>query len=105
MHFLPTLAHFPASSCATLPSSTAVADLLQGKPGAITHVVLSTALRAALIAAGLYTIGGIRDQRTLVRGSIGAALAIEVFVFFWVWQNMNRDATPHIAENEIEENE
>lgn len=68
---------------ATLPSSDAVAALLDGKPMALFGVVFSTALRAGLIGAGMYA-AGFRDRRQLLRGSIGGALAIELFVFAWV---------------------
>lgn len=71
------------SSPATLPSSDAVADLLDGKPGALLGVVGSTLLRAGLIGAGMY-VAGFRKRKQLVRGSIAGALAIELFVFGWV---------------------
>jgi len=71
------------STPATLPSSDAVADLLDGKPGAIWGVAGSTLLRAGLIGAGMYA-AGFRDQRVLVRGAVAGAFAIELFVFGWV---------------------
>ena len=71
------------SSPATLPSSDAVANLLDCKPGALFEVVGSTLLRAGLIGAGMYA-AGFRTQKQLARGAIGGALAIELFVFGWV---------------------
>jgi hypothetical protein len=68
---------------ATLPSSDAVSDLYDGKPGAMWGVVGSTLLRAGLIGAGMYA-AGIRRPKALVRGALGGALAIEVFVFAWI---------------------
>jgi hypothetical protein len=67
----------------TLPSSDAVADLFDGKPGALIGVATSTALRMGLIGAGMY-VAGIRDRRTLMRGAIAGGLAIELFVLAWV---------------------
>lgn len=67
--------------CASLPSSTAAADLLHGNPGGLAGVVLSTAGRAALIGAGLYVAG---EREHLVRNAVAGALAIEVFVLTWI---------------------
>ena len=68
-----------------LPSQAAADDLLDGKPGALGDVALSVALRSGLIAGGLY-MAGLRGK-TLVRGTVYSALAIEAFVLAWVALN------------------
>jgi hypothetical protein len=79
------------SDPATLPSSDAVAALLDGKPGAIWGVAFSTVLRAGLIGAGMYA-AGFRERQTILRGSIAGALAIELFVFGWVMHKRRQSA-------------
>jgi hypothetical protein len=73
--------------CAALPSSTAAADLLDGKPGGATAVVTSTALRAGLIAAGLAVAG---ERKHLLKYSVFAALAIEAFVLTYIAANRRK---------------
>ncbi len=71
----------PTPSCATLPSSSAVADLLDRKPGAWQDVALSTGLRAGLIGIGLAVAG---EREALIKKSLFAAVAIEAFVIWYV---------------------
>lgn len=94
------------STCATLPSSNAAADFIQGKPGALGHVVLSTGLRAVLISLGIYAAGE-RDTKRLAKYSVGAAVAIEAFVLWWVWKNIKDESAggPSAFEWEREEDE
>lgn len=70
------------TACASLPSSNAAADWLAGVPGSGARVVGSMAGRAALIGTGLY-VAGFRG-RDLVKGSLFAATAIEIFVLAWI---------------------
>lgn len=85
MHVLPQLHGLGfAESCATLPSSTAAADFLDGKPGGLASVVTSTALRAGLIAVGLLVVG---QRKGVVKGAIGGAIAIEAFVLTYIAAN------------------
>lgn len=67
--------------CASLPSSNAAADLLQGKAGGFGRVVFWTGVRAALVGLGLAAVG---ERKHLVRNAIAGALAIEVFVLTWI---------------------
>lgn len=58
---------------------------MNGEPGALSRVVLCTAGRAALLAAGMYA-GGKREN--LTRDAVAGALGIEAFVLAWAaWQN------------------
>lgn len=75
---------------ASLPSSSAALDLVQGKPGAVISVVGSTALRAGLIATGA-ALAGLRGK-PLLRASVGGALAIEAFVLAWIWWRNRSEA-------------
>lgn len=68
--------------CASLPSSDSAQALVRGEPGALVGVLVTTALRAGLVAAGAYA-AGVRGT-ALKRAAIGGALAIEVFVLAWV---------------------
>lgn len=68
--------------CITLPSSDAAVtlvrgDVVSGLPG----VVGTAVMRGALIMAGLYAVG---EREHLVRNSLGASAAIELFVLAWV---------------------
>jgi hypothetical protein len=90
MTFLSRLHGLGASEfeCAALPSSTAAADLIAGKPGGLTAVVTSTALRAGLIAAGLAIAG---ERKRLLKYSVFSALAIEAFVLAYVAANRRKE--------------
>lgn len=60
------------------------ADLaLHGDAGGILRSVGWTFARAAIIAGGIYVIGGERSWPVLVRESLGASVAIEAFVLLW----------------------
>jgi hypothetical protein len=67
---------------ATLPSSSAVDRLFEGDPWAVPAVIVSTALRGGLVAAGAYA-AGVRGENVAGAG-LGGALFIEAFVIAWV---------------------
>jgi len=64
-----------------LPSSNAVGEVLESKPGGWWHVATTTALRALLIAPGV-AIGGARGGRLIV-GSLVGSLGITTALFLW----------------------
>lgn len=65
--------------CASLPSSTCAYKLVQGDLTSLPAVFGSTLGRAGLISLGMLAFGE-RDTKTLVKYSLGGALAIEGFV-------------------------
>jgi hypothetical protein len=75
------------AGCASLPSSQAALDLVEGKPAAIVPVLGSMLGRAALIGAGLFVVG---ERRNLVKYSAAAAVAIELFVIGYVAANRRK---------------
>jgi hypothetical protein len=62
--------------CRALPSSTSALKLSDGDMNAIPEALVHMAGRALLISAGLYAVG---QRSNLVKLSVGAALAIEIF--------------------------
>lgn len=66
--------------CASLPSSTSVSDMLDGKFDGFVGSIVSTAVRGGLIAGGLYIAG---DRKHLWRDALAGALAIETFVILY----------------------
>lgn len=62
------------------PSAYAIADLLDGRPGALTRVAGLTIMRAAFIAPGLY-LTGVRE-RVVVR-SLAASATITLGMLAW----------------------
>jgi hypothetical protein len=68
--------------CEELPSSAAACELVEGNLSAVPKVLLTTGLRAGLIAAGMYALG---ERQNLLRNSVGGALAIEAFVLAWAY--------------------
>ncbi len=67
----------------TFPSVQAVYDLKDGKPGAFLDVAKWTAVRAALIGAGLF-IAGERGFKGLVTKSLVSSLLVEAFVIGYI---------------------
>lgn len=63
-----------------LPSEMAAKALVRGEPGALLDVIYWTALRAALIGAGLYAVG---ERSHIVRNAVAGALAVELGVLVW----------------------
>lgn len=58
------------------PSSYAIADMIEGKPGALPRVVKLTALRSVFLVPGLY-VAGVRGPALLkgaAWGSVGLSL-------------------------------
>jgi hypothetical protein len=62
------------------PSTYAIVDLLDGKPGALVRVAGLTVLRAGFIVPGLY-IAGVR--RDLLRTSLAASASITLGMILW----------------------
>jgi len=71
----------PPCKLQTLPSGESAAAFIEGKPGAWLGVVGHTALRATLIAGGLYAAG---LRKRVIPGALAASAAIELFVLSWV---------------------
>lgn len=67
----------------TLPSVVAAEKFIRGEPGGFPSVLASTLGRSFIIAGGLYLAGENRPGR-LLRNSLFAAAAIEVFVLMRV---------------------
>jgi hypothetical protein len=70
-----------ADCTAALPTSDSVLCVIRGERGGWGKVLLSTLLRSALIAPGVYLAGG-RGTR-LALGSIAASSSITTFLFLW----------------------
>ena len=68
-----------------LPSGDAAIRLWRGESGAAIEVAGTMLARSALIATGL-AIAGFRGTK-LLKGTIGAGLAVETFVLAWAWKN------------------
>jgi len=64
-----------------LPSSRAAIHFVDGVPGAFWGIVATTALRATLVATGIYLAGG---RRNVVLQAAVAAGLIEAFALAWV---------------------
>lgn len=60
------------------PSTYAIADLLDGRPGAGVRVADLTLQRALLIGSGLF-LAGFRD-RELLKGAISASMAVTAWI-------------------------
>lgn len=69
----------------TLPSVVAAEDFLRGRPGGLTAVASSTAGRAGIIFMGLYLAG---ERKRLLRYALAGALAIEAFVLWRIWAQL-----------------
>jgi hypothetical protein len=70
---------------ATLPSAECAFDLFdKPSPKTVAGVVVTTAFRASLIAAGAY-VAGVRDPKVLALAAFGGAASVEVFVLGWVY--------------------
>lgn len=67
----------------TFPSVQAVYDLKDGKEGAFLDVVKWTAIRAALIGAGLF-IGGDRSWKSIAVKSVISSALVEAFVIGYI---------------------
>ena len=79
-----------------LPSVRSARDYLEGREGGLERVILSTAGRALIIAAGAW-VAGLREPRRLVAAAVGGAVAIEAFVLWYTARGGER------AEGELEQ--
>jgi hypothetical protein len=61
-----------------LPSQQSARSLINGEPGAALQVALHAGARAVLIGTGLL-LAGVPDKH-VIKGALGATLAIEAFV-------------------------
>jgi hypothetical protein len=73
-----------------LPSVRAARRFLDGEPGGLVAVAVSTAGRALIIGAGAWA-AGVRDVRRLVAAAVGGAVAIEVFVLWHTAREPEQD--------------
>lgn len=69
-----------------LPSASSARALVRGEASAIPLVLAHLALRAGLIAMGMYAVG---VRQNILRASIGGAVGIEAFVL--TWEYMQKD--------------
>ena len=60
------------------PSSYAIADMIEGKPGALPRVVKLTALRSVFLIPGLFA-AGIRGT-TLLKGAALGSVSLSVYL-------------------------
>lgn len=73
---------------ARLPSQDAAINLVQHRPGAVGEVAGSMLLRGVLIGAGLAAVG-LRGKQLLM-GALAGAVAIEVFVLAWTYNEATK---------------
>lgn len=77
-----------------LPSASSALALMNGEPGALPLVVAHTALRAGIIATGLFISG---QRRGVMRNALVASCAIEAFVLGWAaYQRSQITATARV---------
>ena len=73
---------------ASLPSGDAAIRLMRGDYNATVDIVSTMLLRGTLVAAGL-AVAGLRGG-PLLKGTIGATVAIEAGVLAWAWRNKDK---------------
>jgi hypothetical protein len=73
-----------------LPSVRSARDYLEGREGGLVRVLVSTAGRAVIIAAGAW-VAGLREPRRLVAAAVGGAVAIELFVLWYTAREPEQD--------------
>lgn len=73
----------PASLGVTLPSGESASDFIEGRPGSTGRLLFHYLGRSVLVGVGL-AIVGVRGEN-LVKYSLAAAGAIEVFVLGYAW--------------------
>jgi peptidoglycan/LPS O-acetylase OafA/YrhL len=71
-----------------LPSASSALALVNGEPGALPLVLFHTAMRAGIMATGMYVAGHLFESvkiptRQIVKTSLVSSLAIEAFVLMW----------------------
>ena len=70
-----------------LPSASAAASFVRGEPGAGWAITKTWLERAVLLGAGMYVLG---DRRSLVRNALAGSAAIEAWVLWRAWRDMER---------------
>lgn len=63
-----------------LPSESSALRLVAGDMSAVPMALTSTAVRAAIIAAGLLAVG---ERKNVIRNAFAGATMIELTVLFW----------------------
>jgi hypothetical protein len=77
--------------CPALPSGSSAVALLSGDWHALPAVVGYTALRGALIGAGILAVG---ERTHVLRNAVVGTLAIETFVLAWAaWKKLQKEAS------------
>jgi len=74
------------------PSKEAVVRYLNEEEGAGFELVKTFVERTGLIAVGIYLLG---DRNNLVRNSLSASLAIELYLLWYYSQQMKENNTTH----------
>lgn len=73
----------PATLGVTLPSGESASDFIEGKPGSTGRLLFHYLGRSVLVGVGLAVVG-VRGKE-LVKYSLAAAGAIELFVLGYAW--------------------
>lgn len=60
------------------PSSYAIADMIEGKPGSLSRVVKLTAVRSLFLVPGLY-VAGVRGP-TLLKGAAWGSVGLSLYL-------------------------
>lgn len=79
---MPTTMTLHPTLAPALPSASSALALMNGEPGALPLVLAHTALRAGIIATGLFIAGGIPPKQ-IAKTALVSSLAIEAFVLGW----------------------
>ena len=74
---------------ASLPSGDAALRLVRGEGKAALDVAGTMFLRSGIIATGL-AVAGFRGKN-LLKGTIGATVAVEAGVLAWAWKNKEEE--------------
>jgi len=80
----------PSGLGVTLPSGESASDFIEGRPGATGRLLFHYLGRSVLVGVGL-AIVGVRGGN-LVKYSLAAAGAIEVFVLGYAWSKRGETA-------------
>ncbi len=75
------------------PSTYAGYDVVTGREGGLVRFTGLTAMRAALIAPGLY-LAGMRGPMKVAKSSLYASVGISAFVLLFTWWDLNREEMP-----------
>lgn len=69
------------SDSSLLPSVRAARQFLNGEPGGLQAMVLSTIGRALIVGAGI-AVAGERDTKVIAKHSLAAAVSLELFILY-----------------------